>query len=378
MSARRVGLLGSLLAAAALAAACGGPASQTAPSPETSQDTPTTTALPTSATPSTSPAPDFTATGIVVHECKIGGDLSARVVSYNPVSGKEQGSTSFTVGDTSGKTRSKAQCSGGESGHDNGRKARSAFNEDFTQLFVEVDQFNPKATVIGYYDTAGKFNQISRVTNEFANVVETDPAYHVATRTLYYWIQLEGRSRLMSRSLPAGSPQFEDALQKPLDFSGNLYVPLTDKPVMDQTKRSKAYNKAGTKAVEASGASLAIGPAGEPIKLANDTPEVVLDKTSFRFDLIPVGFAGDSVIVTDQVEIFRVDVNGQKGAVKKLFTNANVNTKLGDVTLSSDGTRIAFLANSGGESSLYVMPVAGGQGGKLLTTKKEIRILQFN
>jgi hypothetical protein len=340
-------------------------------------------------------AADALNSGIVVHECKIGGDFSAILTSYDPTSGDENGSVNFTVpvpetvGELTGVS-SNAYCSGTGSNSEDGRLFRTAYSEDFTKYFVGRKDENTGSNVIGYYEpNSSEFHQISVIGNEFSKTDHRYPSYHVPTGRLYFWDYSSGEP-VLSSTLPMGAAavQVEPALQERLDFHETLYTPANSKlPVMIDNQsglaesEAPAVNDAGTLAASVWDNNLTIGPTNDPIKLANNSPDLPFtDHPPFKFgpQLKASAFVDDdSIIFTDQQRIFRADAQGGQAVVTTLVDNVNEDTTIFNITLSDDKRSIAFMSRQGTTTKLYVKPLDAGAPTMVHSFDKEVRIVQF-
>jgi len=377
------------LAGLALVAGCGD--SPEPPAQSAVAEAPTTATSPSTTSSAPAEPGEALAKGIVVHQCNIGGDLSNTITAYDPTSGSEFGSVSYTVPDTSGNTKGNAYCNGADSSLEDGRRWRTAFNEDFTKFFVSQLDPATNTSVIGYYEPNNpEFHQLSPSAGDFNKVDQQHPSYHVASERLYFWNYApDGTGQLSSMTVSDGTTRVEPALEKPLDFTDSLYTPANaKKPVMVENDEGLdssddiAVNDAGTRAASVwTGAGLKIGPAGQPITLANETAEMPFDKqVSLKFGRPPsaVAFVNDkSVIFTDGQQIFRADVRSGQAVVTTIFENNNDTTEVANVTLSRDKQQIAFLSRTGDTVKLHTMSVTGANVGMIATFQQEVRILEF-
>jgi hypothetical protein len=152
----------------------------------------------------------------------------------------------------------------------------------------------------------------------------------------------------------------------------------TTPPLLNERTSGTVYNRAGTLAANVVITDLVVVPMSERASLGTATSGVPItsDSGEFAGPLALAGFVDDStVVLQDGMQLYVVKIAGQTATATRLTTNDKL--PIFDVTLSADGTGIAFLAQDNGSLSLYQVPIAGGTPKKITTFPAAAHILEY-
>jgi hypothetical protein len=267
---------------------------------------------------------------------------------------------------------------GGLVGSDNvgGRELRAGFNKDYTKA-LGTNTAN-QASAVGWLTPDDQFTQLSpTVSDDFAKQLDTNPMYHAGKDRIYYWDEASQPARLMSLAADGGTPQPEPQMGEGFDADSAVLSDSTT-PLLNRRGSGTVYNKAGTLAANVVITDLVVVPMSERDSLGTATSGIPItsDSGEFAGSLTLAGFVADSTVVMyDGMQIYAVTIAGQTAKATRLTTNDKL--PIFDVTLSADGTGIAFLANDGGILSLYQVPIAGGTPKKISTFPGAAHILEY-
>lgn len=319
--------------------------------------------------------------GLVVASC-YAEDLTAytKLVSYDPVSGNELKSTTFSwpSQDQSSDTHSLGGC--------DGRPLRVGYNADFTRVYADSYDWDTGSSAVGYLDTGtGEFVRLSRTPGDFDKVAEIRPVFHLADNRVYFY-DVATEPRLMSMSPDGGDVRPETGLQARYEdllmpSSGDrvgdfAYVLNTTSPVMAVPNADGVFNDAGTLQARFG-------------TVDGETGVVVTDgagtETRYALDWKPADGVGSvqrilaflddhTLLLTDGMQIHRATLAGGTAATQVVLANTNDVNVIKSVGVSPDKKQLAFtfvrqdgFGTIDAQTDLYTLPTTGGTPRKIAT-----------
>jgi hypothetical protein len=383
MSNRRLRWIGSILVLGLMG--CGATEGPTLTASATPSPSPTVaSALPSAPVPATSSVPSSTpeytgiTRGLILAGCmKLGEDEFIQAVQLNRA-GNEVLRTSFAEPSDDATYHSNAECGS--------KDKRSAFNQDFTRLFVnrEVSKTSttPGEVGIGYLSAEpdGQFVPLTTTPDEFTAVKNGVPSYDTGGGRVYYCDNAKSPSKLVSTTIDGHDARDELELQA-LQLKGTCSDPImagTKKPVVKVAGKSTVYDETGTTSI-----SVAEKTASPSFTVNKNGREKIykLSVSDFNIrDLELVGFLNEgSVVFTDTQKIYVAALSGTVAKVTTPLDNTIEDIEITDVMISADKKDIAFITQQGELTKLYLLSVESGvRTGPTTLDNDDYRLVQFD
>ena len=253
-----------------------------------------------------------------------------------------------------------------------GHLLRSAFNEDYTAALA-TDTEGENST-IGWLSPELEFTPLTTpVSGDFTKQLDHDPMFHPATDRVFF---RDADDKLRSVAADGTGQKAETSTA-----SDKAVLVPTVAPLLEDKGSGVVYNRSGTlvagliSAAVAGTDQIVVVPTAERDSLRQATSGVPITG-DFTGRLELHGFLDDTtVLLTDDAQIYAVKLSGQTATVTTVLANDKLT--IWDVTASSDGKSVAFLAGEGTSTYLYTVPVAGGTPTKLTTVTGATALLEF-